>query len=54
MVLMRVKRPRQLVASEIEQLAAVEALTYKSATSYLPLLTSTTKRDAHCAIRAGQ
>jgi hypothetical protein len=45
---------RQLIASDIEQLAAVEALTYKTATSYLPLLTSTEKRDGHCAIRAGQ
>jgi hypothetical protein len=45
---------RQLIASEIEQLAATEALTLKATNVYLPLLSSTTARDAYCAATRGQ
>jgi len=45
---------RQLVANEIEQVAAAEALTIKVANAYLPPLKSTTARDAYCAATRGQ
>jgi len=45
---------RQLVANEIEQVAAAEALTIKIANAYLPPLRSTTARDAYCAATRGQ
>jgi hypothetical protein len=45
---------RQLVANEIEQFAAAEALTIKATYAYLPPVTSTTARDAYCASTRGQ
>jgi hypothetical protein len=45
---------RQLVANEIEQIAATEALAIKAANAYLPLLGGTATRDAYCAATRGQ
>lgn len=45
---------RQLVANEIEQVAAAEALAIRATNGHLPLLTSTTARDGYCALTRGQ
>jgi len=41
---------RALVAQQIEATAAVEAQTIVAATRYIPLLTSSSSRDAYCAV----
>ena len=45
---------RQLIANEIEQIAAAETLALKETNAYRPPLTSTTARDAYCAMTQGQ
>ena len=45
---------RQLVANEIEQIAAAEALALKETNAYRPPLTSAAARDAYCATTQGQ
>ncbi len=45
---------RQLVANEIEQIAAAEAAAIRTTNSYLPPLTSSRVRDNYCAATRGQ
>lgn len=45
---------RQLVANEIEEVAAAETLALKETNAYRPPLTSTATRDTYCAMTQGQ